>query len=180
MAEAQQLTLGIETPKSDLIAPERFLIYQAFVSGPSRPPLPNFFEGYLRNLVTRGLITLLPDDEYKLTLAGVEDFTQRYLREVAEDIRTEETTINYFRCNFVEHDGDSYDGVPIVASNEAALNYVKMKMAVQQLGISDKTCAHDYVVLDFIDVFTGESHDLFPGDTVVMNGDGYVIHKFSE
>jgi len=27
---------------------------------------------------------------------------------------------------------------------------------------------------------TGESHDLFPGDTVVLTDAGYVIHKFSE
>lgn len=180
MPDAQQLPQAIMAPRKDLHPADRFLIYQAFVYGTSRPPVPGFYEGYLEKLAERGLITKLPYGEYKLTLAGVEDFTQRYLKEVADWPSTEEATINYFRCQFSERLRDGFEGPVIVSSNEAMINYVKLLTHTSHLSISERSREYDYAVLDFIDEYTGESHDLFPGDTVVLVKDGYVIHKFSE
>lgn len=180
MTDTQRVDAVLETVKADLKAGHRFLLYLAFVNGKTKPPKTGFYTGYLKSLAQRGLIELFPDDEYKLTLAGVVAYTQIYLNDVKNGTRDEVTTINYFRCHFSERLRTGFEGPVFVCSNEGVINYTNLLKINGNLSLSPRTSECDYAVLEFIDEFTGESHDLFPGDTVVMNGDGYVIHKFSE
>ncbi|ABY63086.1 hypothetical protein ST201phi2-1p258 [Pseudomonas phage 201phi2-1] len=178
MVDTQRADAVLETVKTSLRAGERFLLYLAFVNGKTKPP--KYHNGHMRSLAQRGLIELLPTGEYKLTLAGVDTYTQIYLNDVKIGARDEVTTINYFRCHFSERLREGFEGPVIVCSNEGVINYTKMLQITEHLSLSPRTVECDYAVLDFIDEYTGESHDLYPGDTVVMNSDGYVIHKFSE
>lgn len=179
MTDTQRTDAVLETVRTDFKAGERFLLYLAFVDGKAKPPKATYIPT-IRSLAQRGLIELLPDSEYKLTLGGVDAYTQFYLKDVKMGARDEVTTINYFRCHYSERLRTGFEGPVITCSNEGVINYTNLLKMNGNLSLSPRTSECDYAVLDFIDEFTGESYDLFPGDTVVMNGDGYVIHKFSE
>lgn len=175
-----QLQPQLEYARDGLHPGVRFLLYHGFVSGVVKPPDTIFHSIHLKGLVDRGLAVVHPSGEYELTLAGIDTYTQHYLRQVADDIITEKTVVNYFRCQYSPRIDGRFEGPAIVCSNEGVINYTKLLLTTEHLSLSPRTAMCDYAVLDFIDQYTGESHDLYPGDTVVMNGDGYVIHKFSE
>ena len=175
-----QRTVVVEKVKEELCSTQRFLLYLAFVNGKTKAPTTDSINCYLKPMAHRGLIELLPDEEYKLTLAGVEEYTQIYLKDVRNEVITDATTISYFRCNFSRYHHEEFEGPPIVGSNMGVICYVNLLTLTGNLSISPRSSECDYVVLDFIDAETGESYDLYPGDTVVLGGDHYVIHKFSE
>ncbi len=180
MENAKELLTEVEAPVGDLKAGGRGLLYLGFMDNPAKIPDTDYHRRQAVDVATRGYIELLDENEFKLTLSGVVNFVDRYQRQVQAGIIDERTTINYFRCSHADRTRDGYDGTPIVASNEGTLKYINLLMATQHLSISDKSSAYDYIVLDFIDEYTGKSHDLFPGDTVVMTEEGYTVHKFSE
>lgn len=180
MDSVQQMQVAVDTGKFELDTVHFNLLHEGFTTGVIKPPFTDYRKESIAELVKHGFIKANADGTFAMRLAGVSAYAENYQQELLAGEIAPEAEITYFRCNFAERTGDGYDGVPIVASSETALNYVRLLMTSQHLSISDKTCAYDYAVLDFIDEFTGESHDLFPGDTVVSVEEGYVIHKFSE
>lgn len=137
----------------------------------------------MRRLITSDFVDEAKDndEDFVLTLAGINTFTKYYHECVELGAITEDTTINYFRCMFAERIGDGkFDGPVISCSNQGMINFVDFLQLNSHLSLSDITYQCDYAVLEFIDEHTGDTHELYPGDTVVMTEKGYTIHKFSE
>jgi len=116
---------------------------------------------------------------YRLTRAGLKVAIDNYLSDVANGKIFGELIVDYFRC-LVAPVGSSHDQPLIACSSEGVKNYVQLLKLNGNLSVVIND-TNIFKLVDFIDEYTGESHLLYPDDTVVSNASGgYVIHKFSE
>lgn len=131
-------------------------------------------------LETLNCKSVTAEEEFiRFTPKGMNEFRTEYARRINAGL-LEENTLQYFGCMYSERTGDGFDGPAIIGSSASILQYVHFLKVEDHLTLSDRTSECDYVVLEFLDVETGDVHTLFPGDVVVLNGEGYTFHKFSE
>lgn len=176
---ANQLNLTFDFTQVRYSVIERNLMNYAFCNGSTAPnKADEDVTTAIARLVTSGLMELTDRAEFKLTLAGVETFTKQYLasRQSIDSVNM----IDYYRINFTRMKNGEVHGSPIAASGNAAFQQAKTWVETERFSLHEDSSNLGYVVINFVDPYTGELHALFPGDTIIIDTNRIIYHKFTE